>query len=266
MLIKRMTGARFSGRLPALMEAAVLGLLALAAAGCHSARSRVDWFALKKSATPPDFMAGPAGILLTNNTGFSAHLTLQTSSTTGSARPIEGEFLAHGSHLLFAPTGHSDISYIWDVATRSGLVLDEPLQGCATAGSDFQVTNISMSASQPSRANGHSCAQSEVVFSLADGSIERFTVWRAADLDGFPVRIKSGDGVAPFVVDITGVRPETLPDDLFQPPAGFTHYDSPDAMMTELFAREHPVTREQSNPLSSPDSPPASDQPRPGFH
>jgi hypothetical protein len=246
--------------------AAVLLVASALATGCGGGkRSRTDWVVLRNSATPPAFLTGPSALLLTNLDGFTAHATLETSSIPKPAHPVEGELFGRGERLLFTPEGGSEVAYIWDVPARSGFVLDAPVQGFAPVASDFRVTNIAMTPLAPASANGHSCSQVTMTMACDDGSIARFHIWRAVDLNGFPVRIQSAGGGAPFTLDLTRIRMETPPADVFQPPSDFTRYAGPDALMSERFAREHPIRQEEILPGPPPDMRPEPGSPRPGY-
>ena len=64
-----------------------------------------------------------------------------------------------------------------------------------------------------------------------DGTTATFGVWRATDLNGFPVRIRSLKGPVAFTLNLGGARSEDLALKLFQPPEGFTKYSSSDSMV-----------------------------------
>ena len=53
-----------------------------------------------------------------------------------------------------------------------------------------------------------------------------------------PLRITGIANGAPITLAFSAIRREQVPEDLFQPPNGFTKYDSPEAMMTEMALRK----------------------------
>ena len=55
-----------------------------------------------------------------------------------------------------------------------------------------------------------------------DGAISVFRVWRATNLKGLPVRIAGTSDGTPVTVTLSKVKQGPVPNDLFQPPAGFT--------------------------------------------
>ena len=77
-----------------------------------------------------------------------------------------------------------------------------------------------------------------------DGSTNLLQVWRAADLRGFPVRISSTSLATAGVLTITRIQ-FGRPAEFLTSQEGFTKYESPDAMVTELVARQHNFRRKE---------------------
>jgi hypothetical protein len=191
-------------------------------------------------------------LLLTNVDGFSAHAVLESGAPANGVELAAGELLGRGGKLLFAPgAGKStakraraeDFAFIWDAAANQGYVLNDPLQGYAPMSYGRLFTNLAASATlnQAAAENvaGHPCQQSEVTVTADDGSASAFRVWRATDLKGLPVRISGASDGTPVTLTLSKVRLEAVPNDLFQPPAGFTKYASAEAMVTELVSRQY---------------------------
>lgn len=232
-----------------------IGIIAVWIAGCAGSRranSRSNWSAQTQGSTPPTFLVGVPGLLLTNLASFSAHVVWQTQSNTLPPVKIAGELLVRGGRMLYAPAGGSDFSFIWDTATRRGFVMNEALQGYAPIASDIRITAINFAPAgslAPARMNGFSCRPVRAQATLVDGSHSAFVAWQAAELKYLPVRIESADDPASFTLELTRIRQEMPSEELFSPPASFTKYASADAMLNELFARQHPVRK--SEPLES---------------
>lgn len=224
---------------------AALPLLAVAfavvfAAGCggrHTQGLSEEVIAPK----PPGFLTGPASALLTNAMTFSARVTVETPAGSNQVQTITGQLLGEGSRLVFEPV-RGDRTYIWDVNEHSGYVLSEALQGYAPFALPVQITNMATMAEvagpASDRVNGHPGHEVEVDIAMDDGTSARFSVWRASDLDGYPVRIKTLDATKPFVVNLTDIKETRLTSNLFLPPDGFTKYNSPDSMAGELMVRK----------------------------
>lgn len=217
-------------------------LLAIFIAGCAGRDAKQRGISEEVIAPKtPSFLIGPASALLTNAEGFSAQLTLDLPTDTNRNHALSGVLLGQGSRLVFAPTGR-DRTFIWDVHEHRGYVLSEALQGYAPLASPVQVTKLTTmaEAAGPSsdRVNGHRGHEAEVTIATDDGSTANFSIWRAADLNGFPVRIKALTAVKPFIVNLADVRPAALAPNLFLPPDGFTKYATPEAMASELLARK----------------------------
>ena len=62
-------------------------------------------------------------------------------------------------------------------------------------------------------------------------------MWRATDLGGLPLRIACATGGTPLTLNLSKIRRDPPPNDLFLPPDGFTKYPSAEALMLELMAR-----------------------------
>ncbi len=223
--------------------------LGLMLAGCGGSRrlARLEREESAFSASPPRFLAGPAGLLLTNTDGFSARITLVVSSNA--TRTITGTILGRGPHLLYAPE-KSDRTFIWDADRNSGYLLSEAMQGYGPIRpTEHVATNFVVNAGEPvaERANGHPCRKTDWIAESSDGSRTRCSVWRADDLKGFPVRIKAVERSSEFTIDFSDVRLAAPSEKLFQPPGDFTAYSSGDSLITELMMREGSAKRKHND-------------------
>ena len=250
-------------------------LIAALAAGC--ARSgkqggRAGAAAGIRPPKPPVFLNGPMALLLTNVDGFSARAVLQSGAPANGVELAAGELLGRGGKLLFAPgpgkaaakrARAEDFAFIWDVAANRGCMLNDPLQGYAPISYGRLFTNLTTSAtlnqSAAENVAGHPCQQSEVTVAADDGSASVFRVWRATDLKGLPVRISGASDGTPVTLTLSKVRLEAVPNDLFQPPNGFTKYDTAEGLINELSSRRHNLKQrstywpEDKDVLSVPD-------------
>lgn len=225
-------------------------------AGCashHEAREdlRFDVIAPR----PPAFLIGPASVLITNAAPFSALVTVDTVSTNAKTHGLSGQLLGDGTRLVFSPA-HGDRTFIWDAAARKGYVLSEALQGYAPVASPVQITNITTvsetAGPAADRVNGHPGHEVEVSLAMSDGTAARFSIWRASDLNGFPVRIKTVGTEKPFELNISEMRPAKLSQDIFTPPDSFTKYSNPDVMGGELMARKSKPKKTESTYFGEP--------------
>ena len=240
-------------------------MIAVLAAGCAHAR-RAGAVGEMLPPKPPLFLDGPMAALLTNANGFSAHVVLETRPSSNLAAPVSGELLGRGGKLLFAPDESASgkkrrpgggINFIWDVTAGSGYMLSEALQGYAPISSGVRVTNVVIGTgaeiSAPEQVGGHPCGQEQEIVVSSDGSATVFQVWRALDLRAFAVRIYSATNATFFSLNLSSIRLETPSDVLFQPPAGFTKFDSAEAMMDELMARQQNLRRSATYTTGEPD-------------
>ena len=245
-----------------------VGLLLLAP-GCSSSRSREarsDWAGDPSLTQPPVFLTAPLGQLFTNADGFSGRVTLETRRGLGQVEVVTGELLGRGTELLFAPQGEGTVNqrlraaggvfFVWNVAEHRGLVLNEALQGYARLDNPVALSNL-VAQPQPgptadTTLEGHPCQAEQITMTLGDSPPQTYTVWRATDLKGLPLVISSATNSVLFKLHLAKARLERPSEDLFRPPAGFTSYDSPQAMMGELTVRRQSSRRQEGSSLPEP--------------
>jgi len=201
-------------------------------------------------ARPPLFLVGPAALLLTNAGGYIAAIHVQSDSVMGKPEVTTGELLARGSKLFFVPhtSGHQrpgsgGLSFIWDAAERKGYVLDEPMQAYAPISSSTRFTNISVLSSEnlaTVKIAGSLCRRATATASTADGSVASFQICQSAE-SGLALQITSTQ--PRFDLQFSKLELRAPANDVFSPPAGFTKYDSLEAMMNELASRQHDIRR-----------------------
>jgi hypothetical protein len=247
-----------------------LALLAALAVGCAHSEKKIDRagaFEVLPAPVPPLFLNGPMALLLTNADGFRARVVLESGAPAQATPMAAGELLVRGSQLLFAPDPSKapkkqaraqDSAFIWDVNGNRGYVLNDPLQAYAPMSSSRQYTNLTVGASinDPARERiaGHPCLGTEVTVTASDGATTFFQVWRARDLNALPLRIACPSNGLPVTLTLSKVRLETVPEDLFQPPNGFTKYDSVEALMAELTLRGMNLGRKPIYPIEDPET------------
>jgi hypothetical protein len=133
------------------------------------------------------------------------------------------------------------ISYLWDVEHGTGYLLSEALQAYAPWSVNDRVTNLTWQTESSTQENlaGHPCRAQQAIVSTIKGATSSFQVWRATDLQDFPVRINTDTNLSPLTLKLSAIDLRPPPAELFQLPAGFTRYASVEAMMTELTLRQH---------------------------
>ena len=206
----------------------------------------------------PLFLNGPMALLLTNADGFRARVVFESAAPSRAVQTLAGELIVRGSKLMFAPEPtkvakkqpHPEESaFVWDANEYRGYVLNDPLQAYAPISSSRQFTNVTEGAAAnstpPEKFDGHPCQVVEATVTASDGVATAFRVWRATDLKGLPLRIQCLSGGVPLTLTLSKVRLEAVPNDLFLPPNGFTKYESPEAMMTEMALRRVNLSRKQ---------------------
>ena len=255
-----------------MLQCGLAGLVLLVA-GCSrdDMEDRGRAFTPVLAARPPAFVTRPMVVLLTNRTGYSAHVEAQAEALTENERSVSGQLLCRGGKLFFASESSAGskglgrpggFSYIWDAASNSGYVLSEALQGYAPVGSTARATNVVTGAGQaaPDKIAGYACTSELAAVQLDDGSTANFQVMRAPALGGFPIRITAFTNSVPLTVTFSKIKLEAPPAELFSPPDGFTKYPSPDAMSDEIAVRQHNLRRKSSAPTEPLLPPPTGTQ------
>ena len=223
--------------------AMALPILALAA-GCAS---KIDPQRDNAALETPAIFSSAALTLATNTLGFTANVEIQSPSSLGTKRQT-GRVFGAGSRFMFVPDFETHVFrkeaaadktyFVWDVAESKGYVLNEALQGYAPYSIPARVTNVTVDDVESVSADfdGHRCRRGEATISVSEGPQATFTVWRAKDLNGFPMQIKAGSGQ--YTVTFSKVNFERVGGSLFTPPEGFTQHPSPSAMLGILLERQ----------------------------
>ena len=261
----RWAGIRVSG-LCLVLVAALTG-------GCaHSKKSGSSGGSVEGFSVPqaPAFLDGAMALLLTNTHGFRAHAALESGAATEGNVVTEGELMGRNGKLVFAPgpgtaAKHSHLvgsAFIWDVTANRGYLLNDPMQAYAPILANRQFTNFATGSAPngaaPEKVSGHLCQPAQATVMASDGSVTGFRLWRATDLNGFPVRITRASDGPPLTLTLSKVRLETVPDDLFLPPNGFVKYDTAAGLINELASRQQNLKRRPSYQM--PESEPGSGQ------
>jgi hypothetical protein len=237
-----------------LFPVAFLPLMAFLCTSC-AYKARMVYHAGDE--TPPEFLAGPSAVLLTNIDGFSANVSASAPARNGKPGLLTGDLLEREGRLVFQPStgvkgkhkrSEGGMFFIWHEDRNAGFVLSDPLQAYAPIVSNIHVTNIvwNTSGAVEEPANGHSCRRVEASVQSDDGSTARYSVWQAEDLKHCPVRIAAAGGGKEMTVNLNNVRLELPAPELFYPPEGFTKYETPATLMNELIMRQSAFVKSQN--------------------
>lgn len=246
-----------------LLQLLLLASAVVAIGGCASKVPKEVFHAGDEA--PPDFLSGPAAMLLTNLDGFSATVACSLPSPADEPHPVSGDLLEREGRLIFQPSSRAKnkkaliqggMIFIWNEATHSGYVLNDALQAYAPMSSSVQGTNVvwEAGAAVQEEANGHPCRRLQAVVECNDGSSARFMVWQAEDARRLPVRIRSLSGLREFTLDFSDIRLELPAPELFVPSDGYTKYETAVALMNELIIRQTELIKanERRGPGESP--------------
>lgn len=216
-------------------------------AGCAHSRSREIRSGSQTPKIPP-FLSGPVAALLVDSPGFQGKVTWVEQVGPSRVETVTGELAGRGSWLLYVPAADSKaaqreggISFLWNVAENRGWLLDEALQGCAPMAATHRYTTSppeNRSAGPVERLQGHPCGQELVAVHSNDGEQSAFRVWRAQDMQGFPLCIAATNRVASPKLTFSKLRLGAVPAEAFQPPDGFRKYESVEALLNEQTLRQ----------------------------
>jgi hypothetical protein len=221
-----------------------LALFALVFAGCAGNPDRQ----FSKDLTsitpiePPTFL-NPDVAGLFGQANFSARVEVQ-KGVAGTHVPLAGQLFGRDGSLFFtadeprAKHGISTgVSALWDGATQTAYLLNDPLQGYAP------IRNASTNgpleivpAGEEDIGNEH-CRKIIMNRRVANDLLPVLVVWRGVAQHDFPLKIEMTNTPGAVTLTFTRVRFEAPPADTFALPNGFKKYDSTDAMLSELVRR-----------------------------
>jgi hypothetical protein len=73
---------------------------------------------------------------------------------------------------------------------------------------------------------GHPCEKNKLIVTGEDGEKHEVTVWNATDMKDFPIQIEMTDHGSTITMKYTDIKLDKPETKLFDPPAGYTKYDS----------------------------------------
>jgi hypothetical protein len=245
------TGTSLTGARRISLWLAAIASVVLIGSGCAGRRS--DDSAFRRVFTPhtPSLFSSLSALLLTNSPGFSALATIRAPENIPGEAAREGHLLARGPQLVFAPTHEPSpgkrtprggFSFLWKAPENRGFVLSEALQGYAPISARLAATNLVVDPGPgtpaPEKIAGYRCHLTHAIIHLGDGSVYSYEVARADELNGFPVRIRSAGNTPAFDLTLSKITTTPPPADVFAVPDGFAPYNSPEALVDELAARQ----------------------------
>lgn len=236
--------------------------LALAPAGCKHEPDRRGVYEreIVFAPQPPPFIAGPMATAFTNRPGFSARIVASGVFTDRSGQ-ITGQLLGRGHLLRLAldprPTGREKdrledpgFSFLWDVRLNQGYLLCEALQGYAPVSAPTRYSELRQDPEPgtPRTLGSWLASPVTVTATMAGGSTARYQVWRVRELEEFPVRINALEGLDGADVNLSKIRIQPPPLDVFVIPEGFTKYNSAEALVDEIAIRRRALKQSELLP------------------
>jgi hypothetical protein len=105
----------------------------------------------------------------------------------------------------------------------------------ATNQDDYKVENTEVG---KETVDGHDCVKNQVVVTDKAGNTHNYQVWRAGDLNEFPVKIVTNEGGSAVTIEFKEISLTKPAASLFEAPSGYTKYDNAQTMMqTEMMKR-----------------------------
>ncbi|MGH7988609.1 MAG: DUF4412 domain-containing protein [Limisphaerales bacterium] len=110
------------------------------------------------------------------------------------------------------------------------------------AASDSSATNsdakVEMTELGKETVDGHPCVKNKAVVTDKQGEKHEFTVWNATDLKNFPIKIEMNEQGHPMTMSYSDISFSKPDASLFNPPAGYTKYDSMQEMMRSVMMKK----------------------------
>jgi hypothetical protein len=85
--------------------------------------------------------------------------------------------------------------------------------------------------------DGHPCIKNKVVLTDSSGQSTEATTWEASDLQELPIQLQTQESGTTSVVRFKQVKFSRPAADFFEPPAGFTQYNSPDELKLSVMKK-----------------------------
>jgi hypothetical protein len=208
---------------------------------------------------PPRVVAGPLGVLLTNQQDYSARISVQALEDGTPISPaLTGNLFQQEGRLLLIPmtdqplapkqkSAPSRFRFLWDVAQNRGWVISEPLRGYAEVDAPVRYFLISGPPTSDFERVDDQLLQREDVTVRAGNSDVRFRVWRALDSSGVPLRVLANSGTNTVAL-LSDIHVEAQTPELFRVPLEYTRYPKPEAMLREVTRKVHPLPYSHSGP------------------
>ncbi len=86
--------------------------------------------------------------------------------------------------------------------------------------------------------DGHPCVKNQVIVTDKQSNTNQFITWNATDLKNFPVRVQVAGESKPTTMSFKNVSFDKPAATQFDPPAGYTKYDSIMAMMRDQMMKQ----------------------------
>ena len=127
------------------------------------------------------------------------------------------------------------VAYLVYPGMQSYVANNLPDTESAATNSDYKVETTELG---KETVEGHPCVKNKVIITDKDGSKHESTVWNATDMKNFPLKIQTteqGNNVTMLFKNVSVAKPAAS---LFEPPSGYTKYDSIQSMMMQQMMKQ----------------------------
>jgi hypothetical protein len=201
---------------------------------------------------PPTFLNAEVASLF-GSASFSARVEVQ-KGLAGSRPPVLGELSGRDGSLFFMADQQrgrggltGGLSALWDGATQTAYLLNEPLQGYAPIRNSGSNGPVEVALLGEEHFNGERCRTSVVSRREGTNLVPILVVWRAVAQQDLPIRIQTTNTPTAATLTLSHFRLHAPPAELFTLPSGFKKYVSTDAMLSELVHRKTDAVSARSN-------------------
>jgi hypothetical protein len=170
----------------------------------------------------------------TGKSRFEMDLTQLKSSRMSAAEAAQMKQMGIEKIVLI---GRPDkkISYLVYPGLQSYVENSMPEAESSESPADFKVQTTELG---KETVDGHPCVKNQVIITDKQSNTNEFLTWNATDLKNFPVKVQITGADKPATMtfkDVSFAKPDTAQ---FEPPSGFTKYDSMMAMMRDQLMKQ----------------------------
>jgi hypothetical protein len=157
-------------------------------------------------------------------------------------------------HMITVSQSGKNVAYVIypNAQSYTEITLPDSTKAATNEDSQVEITKLG-----EETVDGHPCVKNKAVITDKQGNKHEFTLWNAADLKNFPIKLEMnepGGAITISYLDISFSKPDAS---LFIPPTGYTKYDSMQEMMQAVMMKKMGgmgFPRRNNNKITHPSS------------